>query len=212
MGQDNGNSNITFEHAVHNSAMLLARIDAKRIKDEEIANCVAELVQSLAGARGFFVTYLTDQSPTGEIHPEPILDGLSRSPEIVCDLIAKNLVMSSAMAVTHERDGDDTLAAGSVRVYTRCMSLAIRLKDNSLNTKLDAMMAALEAVLAKNNDGLDAELTLSEHSFGVGGKIDYELKTEYEQFLEKWKYDGGQLRGARTNVQTVLKQLKKTRN
>jgi hypothetical protein len=209
MSQQSANSNISFEHAVHDSAQLLGQIEANRLQDSQITDSVAALVQSLAGARGFFVTYLTDESKIGETHPEPIVEGLSRSPEIVNDLIAKNLVMSSSMALTHERNGADDLLTGSQRVTRRCMSLAERLRSDNLQVNFDSMLAAIESLLAKRDDGFDVESTLSAYSFGVGGKISSEMKAEYETFLHKWRYDSGQLKSARANVQTVLKQLRK---
>jgi hypothetical protein len=205
------NSNASFEHAVHDSAQLLGQIDANKLEDHQIAAMVAAIVQTLAGARGFFVTYLTDESNIGEVHPEPIVEGLARSPEIVNDLVAKNLVMSSAMALTHERNGADKLLIGSERVTRRCMSLAERLRTDGLAVNFDSMLAAIEAVLAKREDGFDVESTLSAYSFGVGGKISSEMKAEYEGFLHKWRYDSGQLKSARDNVQTVLKQLRKAK-
>jgi len=204
------NSSISFEQAVHEAAQLLGEIDSDRMDDNAVCESVASLVETSAGARGFFVTYLTDEKRTGDEHRDAVVEGLKKSPQIVNDLIAKNLVMSSAMALTHMRNDADQLLVGSERVNRRCMSLALRLND--IEGNLDSMLAAVESVLAQKHDAFDAESTLSKYSFGVGGPINAEIKADYEEFLRKWKYDSGQLKAARDSLQKVLRQLRKAKS
>lgn len=210
MTRGSANSSISFEQAVHESAQLLGEIDSESMDEATVTDSVASLVESSAGARGFFVTYLTDEGKLGDQHRDSVVAGLKRSPRIVNDLIAKNLVMSSAMALTHMRNDADELLIGSQRVNRRCMSLVLRLSD-TISDNLESMLAAVESVLGQRQDGFDAELTLSKYSFGVGGPIDAEMKAEYEKFLLKWRYDSGQLKSARDNLQTVLRQLRKAK-
>jgi len=211
MSRGSTNSSISFEQAVHESAQLLGEIESNLMADADVTDSVASLVETSSGARGFFVTYLTDEARTGDDHRDAVVAGLKRSPQIVHDLVAKNLVMSSAMALTHMRNGADELLIGSQRVSTRCMTLAPRLSDQ-ISANLESMLAAVEAQLAQRIDAFDAELTLSKYSFGAGsGPIDAEMKAQYEQFLVKWKYDAGQLKSAREVLQKVLRQLRKAK-
>jgi hypothetical protein len=204
-------TSITFEQAVHEAAQLLGQIEAKSLSDEEISNRVHALVRTVVGARGFFVTYLTDQSNTEDLHSDAVVAGLSRSAEIVHDLIAKNIVMSSAMALSHKRNNADELVPGSQRVTRRCMTLARAMSKGVLLVRLESMVAALEEVLASKDDGFDVELTLSKYSFGTSDAISAEFQREYETFLRQWRYDTGQLKYARDNLLTLLKDLKKER-
>jgi len=211
MSRGSTNSSISFEQAVHESAQLLGEIESERMDDATVTDSVAGLVETSSGARGFFVTYLTDQARAGDDHRDAVVAGLKKSPQIVNDLVAKNLVMSTAMALTHMRNDADELLAGSQRVSRRCMTLALCLSDQ-ISANLEAMLAAVESQLAKRSDAFDAELTLSKYSFGAGsGQINAEMKDEYEQFLIKWKYDAGQLKSARDIVQKVLRQLSKAK-
>jgi hypothetical protein len=204
-------TSITFEQAVHDAAQLLGQIEAKGLPDEEISNRVHALVRTEVGARGFLVTYLTDQSNTEDLHSDAVVAGLNRSAEIVNDLIAKNIVMSSAMALTHRRNNAEELVSGSQRVTRRCITLARCMSSRALLVRLDSMVAAVEEVLASKDDGFDVELTLSKYSFGTGDALSAEFKKEYESFLRKWRYDTGQLKYARDNLLTLLKDLKKER-
>jgi len=123
--------NVTFEQAIALTQTLTTQIKQGQITSSDLEQAIAALVQTENGARGFFVTYLTDPDP-GLDQPDPgIVLALQTAPEIVSELLIKNLAMSAAMAVTHRKQQNEALAQGSDRVRSRTTDL-IRLLQSSL--------------------------------------------------------------------------------
>ena len=162
MAQYNPNQ-LSFEDAIAETQTLLEKMASKSIPDSEIQITITNLVQTQTGARGFFVTYLTDERPFIDSPSKGIITALQSSPDIVGELLVKNLVMSSASALAHRRNQDETMAKGSEQVRDRTLYLIKAVKLPIVNEKLQKMEKSLTT--------------------GQG---------EYEAFLERWGYDAEQ--------------------
>jgi len=150
----------SFEEAMAQTRTFLDRLQAGSIPEVEISQTVAELVGTVAGARGFFVVYLTDDRALVD-QPQPaVLQGLRQQPEIVGDLLVKNLAMSSAMALHHQRNQDSAIALKSQRASRRAAVLIQSLELENTTLKLQQLQATIAA----------------------GGG-------EYQDFLDRWSYD-----------------------
>ncbi|WP_377475201.1 hypothetical protein [Microcoleus anatoxicus] len=79
--------NITFEGAIALTQSLLSEIEADRLSQAQIQQAVASLVNTHNGARGFFVTYLTDDRHLADEPSPGVLDALREAPEIVAELL-----------------------------------------------------------------------------------------------------------------------------
>lgn len=158
----------TFQQAMEITAQWLALWENGELSDEVLADRVAELVASRDGARGFFVVSLAGDSPLMDRLPEPLALKLRAAGAEVVDLSVRNLAMSTAMALQHQRSGDADQQAGSERVRARCTEL-LRLLEPA------AVKQRLETLLAASRDGAGDDVA----------------------FLERWGYDGEQ-RGAIT--------------
>lgn len=154
---------ITFEGAIELTQSLLSEIEADRLSQGEIQQAVASLVKTQNGARGFFVTYLTDDRPLADRSFPGVLDALREAPEIVAELLVKNLAMSVAMVVYHSRHQNEEMAAGSARVQSRSRHLIQTLQMPACQTLAQQMLESIRT--------------------GEG---------EYEQFFQRWGYDGEQ--------------------
>ena len=166
---------ITFEDAIAASRIFLDRLAAGLLSDADITATVTALVQTTQGARGFFVVYLTDERSLAD-QPQPALyKGLYGEPQGVGDLLVKNLAMSTAMALYHERNQDFVIAQKSQRVSRRSATLIQTLKLDNTQPKL----AQLQATLAQG-DG------------------------EYREFLERWGYDAEQKAAIAAAVEPLL--------
>lgn len=154
---------ISFEDAIAETQALLEKMASKSISDSEIQIAITNLVQTQNGARGFFVTYLTDERPFIDSPSTGIIVALRSSPNIVGELLVKNLVMSSASALAHRRNQDEAMVKGSEQVRDRTSSLIKTVKLPIVSEKLQEMEKSL--------------------STGEG---------EYEAFLERWGYDAEQ--------------------
>lgn len=156
---------LTFEEALDQSQALLEALDNYRLTPEALQTQVTRLVASENGARGFFVTYLTsDSAGADQLGPE-LLCALASAPEIVGELLVKNLAMSSAMAVFHRRQGDDSAAQGSLRVKARTQNLIQALALPNTEAKIRQLQTSLQN--------------------GAG---------QYGDFLQRWGYDSEQKR------------------
>jgi hypothetical protein len=154
---------LTFEEALDHSQALLEALDGDNLTPEALQAQVTQLVVSKNGARGFFVTYLTRDS-AGADRPSPeLLCALASAPEIVGELLVKNLAMSSAMAVFHRRQGDESAAEGSLRVKGRTQHLIQALALPNTGDKIRQLQTSLRD--------------------GAG---------EYGDFLQRWGYDAEQ--------------------
>lgn len=146
--------------------------------DAAVSQWVGQLVATLNGARGFFVVYLTDEGCLADRPYRGILAGLATVPDIVGDLLVKNLAMSTAMGIHHQRQGDAAIALKSQRVSCRSADLIHWLQFPDSRSQLTELLATLTQ--------------------GEGS---------YQEFLERWGYDGEQKAAIAQVVQPLLERL-----
>lgn len=164
---------VTFDQAIALTQSLLSQLEAGA--QPEIAAAIAELVKTENGARGFFVTYLTSELSTADNPSPDIVQALQSSPDIVADLLAKNLAMSTAQAVFHQRNQKQDMVLGSERVKRRTAHL-IELLD------LPSVYERCQKLLESATTG----------------------KGSYKAFLERWGYDAQQRQEICQALQQVL--------
>jgi hypothetical protein len=168
-------ADISFEDAIALTHSLLAQMEQGNLSEAEIGKAIAALVSSMNGARGFFVAYLSDEGAIADQPSDAVVQALQTSPEIVSDLLVKNLAMSSAMAITHRRNGNENMAQGSDRVRSRTVRLIEKLQ--------------LTAVVEK------AQKLHESASTGLG---------EYKAFLDRWGYDAEQRQVIQRSMEGAL--------
>lgn len=154
---------VTFQEAIALTQSLLDRLESEALSESELESALAQLVASENGARGFFVTYLTDDREFADRPHNAAIQALKSSPLIVAELLVKNLAMSTAMEITHQRHNDPEMATGSRRVQRRSAGLMERLANPEIHQKVNALLANIQT--------------------GTG---------EYQTFLERWEYDSQQ--------------------
>ena len=159
MTQLNAPETITFPAAIALTRSLLDAIAANTLDDTDIQAAIASLVKSENGARGFFVTYLTDER-LGDRPSAAVVCALRSSPDTVSELLVKNLAMSAAMAVTHRRNQNEEMAKSSERVRDRTTHLIKQIQIDSVADKLQQLRESIAT--------------------GTG---------HYQAFLERWEYD-----------------------
>ena len=167
---------VTFEEAIALTQSMLSQIEAGKLSPTETATALAALVKSENGARGFFVTYLTDSRSLADNPSSAVVQALRCAPEIVAELLVKNLAMSAAMAVTHRRHQNEAMANQSERVQLRTMRL-IELVDIPYVQELSQRL--WDSV--------------------TGGE------GSYKAFLERWGYDAEQLQVIQQALVPVIK-------
>jgi len=152
----------TFQQAMEITAQWLALWENGELSDEVLSDRVAELVASRDGSRGFFVVSLAGDSPLMDRLPDPVVLALRQAGDGVVDLSARNLAMSTAMALHHQRNGDAGQQGGSERVQLRCTELLRLLEPGAVKERLETLLEA--------TDGRGEDVT----------------------FLDRWGYDADQ--------------------
>jgi len=138
----------TFKEAMQVSMLWCKSWENDEISDEVISDRIGELIQTVEGARGFFVVALSIDCPLMDRFPDALIFQLRSSGEIVVDLTVKNLAMSSAMIITH-RNNKDPQEIQSERIKIRCIELLKLLDSNQVKKRLDIL---LEATKGKGAD------------------------------------------------------------
>jgi hypothetical protein len=164
----------TFQQAMEITAQWLGLWENGELSDEVLADRVAELVVSRDGGRGFFVVSLVADCPLMDRLPESLVLQLRAAGAGVVDLTARNLAMSTAMALHHQRSGDGQQQAGSERVRQRCTELLRLLEPEAVKQRLETLLAA-------SRDGAGEDVA----------------------FLERWGYDAEQKRAISAAIEAV---------
>lgn len=161
--QPNTLSSLSFPEAIEATQSIMSQIASGQISEAEIETKIASLVSSKQGARGFFVAYLTSDLSLADNPSVGIINGLKSAPDLVGELLVKNVAMSTAMAITHRRNQDEETGKSSDLVANRSINLIKKLDLDSLREELTKLQTTL--------------------THGKGS---------YQQFLEKWGYDAEQ--------------------
>lgn len=173
--QEKVSESVTFEQAIDFTEYLLEKMISGSLNEEEIREAIASLVKSENGARGFFVSYLTKESSLADNPSTGVISALESSPEIVGELLVKNLAMSAAMAVTHRRNNNEEMAMASERVCRRSTNLIEKLNLEQVTGKLKQLQESTTK--------------------GEG---------TYQKFLQKWGYDSEQLQVIEQAIKQVI--------
>lgn len=164
----------TFQQAMEITAQWLGLWENGELSDEVLADRVGELVATRDGGRGFFVVSLVGDCPLMDRLPEPLVIQLRAAGEGVVDLTARNLAMSTAMALHHQRAGDPHQQGSSERVSARCTELLRQLEPDAVKTRLETLLAA-----ARDGAGDD------------------------RAFLDRWGYDAEQKAAIAAAIEAV---------
>lgn len=166
---------LSFEDAVSSAPELCTALQ----QDEEPRE-LQPFVSTSAGARGFFVNWLTDDAYTradAESPPAALAEALVEAPQEVCDVMLMNVVMSAATAVAHQRAGREDQAAMAERTCTRAQLLVRALRPRQ--PLLNVGVLALQAVLSEED--------------GKAEVADAAARDSWLVFLQRWMYDNEQL-------------------
>lgn len=166
---------IIFEQALDITHSLLELMEQGKVSDPEVQALITQLVRSENGARGFFVTYLTDERSFADQPTDTVIQALQSSPDLVSDLLVKNLAMSTAMAITHRRQNNERMAQGSDRVQRRTMQLMQSLSLPELVQRVQQL-----------------------HESATTGAGDY------QPLLDRWHYDAEQRQAIRQVAEQVM--------
>jgi hypothetical protein len=167
---------LTFEDAIALTQSLL-----NSTPDEELlGRAVEALIATPNGARGFLVVFLTEDYPM----PPGFIMALRSNPHAIANLMAKNLIMPAAMALTHRRNGNDDLADSSDRTRDRAAHLIQQLNLPELRAELMAILSTIETTIETTGNPPGTN--------------------DWNQFLDRWGYDDEQRDAIGKTIQASL--------
>ena len=131
MTNSSPSESLSFSQALAKTQSLMDKMITNKLSEAEIEQEVSSIVNTKNGGRGFFVAYLTSDMSLADNPTIGVINGLKSSLEVVSELLIKNLAMSSAMVITHNRNNDQNNAEGSQRVCQRTSNLIEQVKSES---------------------------------------------------------------------------------
>ena len=186
---------VSFEEAQDLGATLATMLTESCAAGEPMpAEAVATLralISTTAGARGWFVTLLTDPAFEPVFRPpldEALLEAIEASPDPNIKLMTMNVAMSTATELVHLANGNDDLAAASRMTSERSTVLLTTLLD-----RLPGLREAAEALLAAVQPDDDSAAADDDGS-----------RAEWLKFCKKWGYKAEQKAAIRNKLESLL--------
>lgn len=175
-------TSLSFSEAIAFTQTWLARLESEleknELNDSQILTDLAQLLSHSNGVRGFFVAYLTGESPLTDQPPAIFLEGFRSHSVQVSSILVKNLAMSTAMAIAHQRNNDPEQQMESAKVQRRSLQLLKNLcATTTKNSFEQERLALLTALQTKTG--------------------------EYATFLLRWQYDDEQCHA----IQKILESI-----
>ncbi len=168
---------LSFEQAIEVTHSWLEQVALGAIAPDQIPTDLTRILETEQGVRGFFVTFLTGDSPLADDFPPALIQGFVQSIDSISSILVKNLAMSTGMILTHDRNGDHSQKAGSQKVQQRSLRL------------IQVLLAFGLPPLQQNCEEL-----LNSLKTGSGS---------YQTFLDRWGYDAEQ----RQAMQSILEMV-----
>ena len=161
----------TFIQAINISSQWCKEWGEDLLSEEVLADRIAELIKTKNGIRGFFAYALSDKDCLLlDKLPFSLIFKLNEGGEAVVEIVVKNLIMSTAQIIIHQRNNNDEYEIASEIISDRCKAI-LRL----LETKL----------VVKNINQVLKDLDNMGNSFDKSIKYDSEQK----EFIKKQIFD-----------------------
>ena len=126
---------ISFTQAINISAQWCKEWGDDLLSEEVLADRIAELIKTKNGLRGFFAYTLSDQDCyLLDKLPFSFVFKLQELGNDVIEIVVKNLIMSSAQIVVHNRENNLKYKSKSENISERCKNI-LRLLETKLVTK-----------------------------------------------------------------------------
>ncbi len=148
-------TNVKFDEAISLTQSFATQLKNDELTSTQIQDFVSELVSTSSGARGFFVTYLIAPDSVYDEPRSEIVTALGAHPEITADLLVKNIAMSTAQQLHHQRQNDSEMAASSARVAARTTKIIQQLNLPQIQAMCRDLVATIERRSDKYNDFLN---------------------------------------------------------
>ena len=125
----------SFTQAINISAQWCKEWGEDLLSEEVLADRIAELIKTRNGLRGFFAYALSDKDCfLLDKLPFSLIFKLNEVGDAVVEIVVKNLIMSTAQIIIHQRDNNHEYEITSEIISERC-KVILRSLDTNLVTK-----------------------------------------------------------------------------
>ena len=125
----------SFSEAINISALWCKEWGEDLLSEEVLADRISELIKTKNGLRGFFAYALSDRDCyLLDKLPSSIIFMLTKGGGEVVEILVKNLLMSSAQIIVHQREKNIEYKLTSQNIAERCKSI-LRILETKLVTK-----------------------------------------------------------------------------
>ena len=125
----------SFTQAINISAKWCKEWGEDLLSEEVLADRIAELIKTKNGLRGFFAYALSDKDCLLlDKLPFSLVFKLNEGGDAVVEIVVKNLIMSSAQIIIHQRDNNHEYEITSEIISDRCKAI-LRLLETKLVIK-----------------------------------------------------------------------------
>ena len=125
----------SFTQAINISALWCKEWGEDLLSEEVLADRISELIKTKNGLRGFFAYALSDRDCyLLDNLPSSIIFMLTEGGEEVVEILVKNLLMSSAQIIVHQRENNIEYKQTSENISERCKGI-LRVLETKLVTK-----------------------------------------------------------------------------
>ena len=119
--------------------------DDDLLSDEVLADRIKELLKTKNGTRGFFAyTLSNDKCTLLDKLPTALIFTLIESGEHIVEITIKNLFMSSAQILNHQKDRNFEYAEKSNNISDRCINLLKELDTKLVTRKINEMLSKID--------------------------------------------------------------------
>ena len=124
----------SFTQAINISAQWCKEWSEDLLSEEVLADRIAELTKTRNGLRGFFAYALSDKDCfLLDKLPFSLMFKLNEGGDAVVEIVVKNLIMSTAQIIIHQRDKNHEYEIASEIISERCKAI-LRLLETKLVT------------------------------------------------------------------------------
>ena len=125
----------SFTQAINISAQWCKDWGEDLLSEEVLADRIAELIKTKNGLRGFFAYALSDKDCLLlDKLPFSIIFKLNEGGDAVVEIVVKNLIMSTAQIIIHQRENNQEYEISSEIISDRCKAI-LRLLETKFVTK-----------------------------------------------------------------------------
>ena len=153
----------SFTQAINISAQWCKEWEEDLLSEEVLADRISELIKTKNGIRGFFAYALSDKDCLLlDKLPFSLIFKLNAAGDDVVEIEVKNLIMSTAQIIIHQRDNNHEYEITSENISNRCKAILRLLETKSVTKSVNQALRDLDNMGNSFDDSVKYDLEQKE--------------------------------------------------